>query len=102
LYYYVKNKQTKKKDFLAPLKQCKTKLLQLTSLKKSLTQLNVEVVLVYKETEREIKKSPLKSILDNFLCVNDSKREMSKHFHVENSTFCIFLIDKGDIFRSKK
>ena len=78
------------------------KLLQLTKIKKSLTQLNTELVLVYRETEREIKRSPLQSILENFLCVNDSTRKLSKIFFVENSTIYLFLIEKGDVIRSKK
>eukprot|EP01080_Neovahlkampfia_damariscottae_P007954 gene7954-12421_t len=88
--------------FLPPIKQCKTKLLQLTKLKKSLIQLNTEIVLVYRETEREIKKSPLQTILENFLCVNDSNRFLSKSFFVENSTVYLYLIDQGIVVRSKK
>ena len=74
----------------------------MTKIKKSLTQLNTELVLVYRETEREIKRSPLQSILENFLCVNDSTRKLSKIFFVENSTIYLFLIEKGDVIRSKK
>ena len=74
----------------------------MTKIKKSLTQLNTELVLVYRETEREIKRSPLQSILENFLCVNDSTRKLSKSFFVENSTIYLFLIEKGDVIRSKK